>query len=49
MNEWERKLIERIRESDEARKIVEEFIKGDRCPEESREPFAPLESSFSRP
>jgi hypothetical protein len=30
MDEMEQKLIERIRESDEARNIVEEFIFGDR-------------------
>ena len=46
MNELERRLIERIRESDEAKRIAEGFIFGDqKSPANQQEPFAARETS----
>lgn len=46
MNELERRLIERIRESDEAKQVVEGFIFGDqKSPVDLPEPSAARETS----
>lgn len=46
MNELERRLIERIRESDDAKRIVEDFIFGNQqSPANQPEPSAAQETS----
>lgn len=45
MNDFERRVIERIRESEEARDIVEGFIKDPQCPEDQLRPSGVLETS----
>lgn len=46
MNELERRLIERIRESDEAKQIVEDFLfRNQKSPIDLQEPSAARETS----
>lgn len=47
MNELERRLIERIRESDEAKRIVEGFLfRNQKSPKDQQEPSAARETSL---
>lgn len=45
MNDLERRLIERIRESEEARRIAEEFLLSQKSPKDPPEPSAAPETS----